>query len=85
MIPVGCVKPEDLYSLARAMHKMHAWHQRHGGDEKDKPCLRLIQGARNGKVTALVQSGGMMLKLALRDGEWIALGDALKAPSDNGD
>lgn len=80
LIPVGCVKIEYLYALARTMHRLHAWHVRHGGKNIDAPCLRLIQGARTGRVTALVQSGNMMIKLVLRDGEWISLGDALSAP-----
>jgi hypothetical protein len=82
MIPKGCVKPDDLHSLARALNRLKAFHSKHGGASKDDPCLRLIQGSRNGRITALVESGGMMLKMALKDGEWIALGDALKALDD---
>jgi hypothetical protein len=78
MLPVGCVQVEDLLSLARAMNKVQAWHKRHGGQKDDDPCLRLIQGARTGRITALVQSGSMMIKMALKDGEWMILGDALK-------
>lgn len=79
MLPVGCVKAEDLHSLARSLKKVEAWHQKHGGKKGDEPCLRLIQGARTGRVTALVQSGNMTIKLALRDGDWMILGDALSA------
>jgi hypothetical protein len=42
------------------------------------PCLRLIQGARDGRITALVQTGDITLKLRLKGDEWVVLGDALK-------
>ena len=85
LLPLGCVTSKILISLATKLTKLEYWHRQHGGDNKGAPCLRLLQGSREGRITALVQSGNMTLKLALRrragstgEDEWIVLGDALK-------
>lgn len=76
--PSGCLTAERLFNLAKTLNKLERYHRRHGGKLVDSPCLRLVQGARNGRVTALVETGDMMLKLQLKGEEWIVLGDALK-------
>jgi hypothetical protein len=79
MIPIGCITAKILHSLADKLVKLEHWQRQIGGPRKDLPCLRLLQGGRDGRITALVQSGTMTLKLALRKGEeWVVLGDALK-------
>lgn len=80
MLPIGCLNAKVLRALASKMDQLEMFHRKHGGKKHDAPCLRLVQGSREGRITALVQSGGMMLKLSLRgsESEWIVLGDALK-------
>lgn len=78
MYPSGCLTADRLFSLARTLNRMERYHKRLRGKPTDAPCIRLIQGARNGRVTALVQTGNMTLKLLLQGEDWIVLGDALK-------
>jgi hypothetical protein len=75
-LPIGCLTAARLLSLARTLNRLEVWYRQHG--KPDKPCLRLVQGARNNRITALVQVGDMTLKLQLKGEEWIVLGDALK-------
>jgi len=78
MYPSGCLTADRLFSLARTLNRLERYHKRHGGRNSDAPCIRLIQGARDGRITALVQTGNMTLKLQLKGEDWIVLGDALK-------
>lgn len=81
LLPVGCVTSKVLMALAVKLNKLEQWHRSVAG-KTEPPCLRLVQGSRDGRITALVQSGNMTLKLALKRGtgedEWVVLGDALK-------
>jgi hypothetical protein len=76
-LPIGCVTAESLLNLARTLSKLESWYRRHS-KKHELPCLRLIQGSRDGRITALVQVGEITLKLQLKSGEWVVLGDALK-------
>ncbi len=85
LIPIGCVTARVLMSLANKLRKLEYWHKHNGGAKLEPPSLRLIQCSKQGKVTALVQSGNLTLKLALRynashtgEEDWVVLGDALK-------
>lgn len=82
LLPTGCVTAKVLMALAVKLNKLEQWHRTIAGKPDGAPCLRLIQGSRDGRITALVQSGNMTLKLALKRGtgedEWVVLGDALK-------
>jgi hypothetical protein len=78
LYPVGCITADRLFSLARTLNRLERYHKRLGGKHHDMPCLRLIQGARDGRITALVQTGDITLKLRLKGDEWVVLGDALK-------
>lgn len=79
LIPNGCITAKVLHLLANKLIQMENWQRRNGGSKTDVPCLRLLQGSRDGRITALVQTGNITLKLAMKGGdEWIVLGDALK-------
>lgn len=78
MLPLDCVKAEDLHALARAFKRLESFHERLGGTVKAEPCLRSILQDRYGRITASVQSGDMLFKLVLKDGEWKELGNAIK-------
>jgi hypothetical protein len=71
-IPEGCIKAEDLHSLARALHKLQAWHHSHGGVRADSPCLRSILVDESESIVATVQSGDLTIKMVLKDGDWVA-------------
>lgn len=75
-IPVGCLTANRLLNLARTLNRLEVWYKRHGKHEV--PCIRLVQGARDGRLTALVQVGAITLKLVMKGDDWIVLGDALK-------
>jgi hypothetical protein len=76
-LPTGCVTADALLNLARMLNKLESWYRRQS-KQHEIPCLRLVQGSRNGRITALVQVGPITLKLAMKDENWIVLGDALK-------
>lgn len=76
-LPIGCVTADRLFSLARTLNKLESWYRRHTKTH-EAPCLRLVQGARDGRITALVTVGSITLKLALKGDDWVVLGDALK-------
>jgi len=85
LLPSGCVPAKVLSSLVIKMRKLDYWRKSHGEPHLDPPSLRLLQFTPEGRVTALVQSGDMNLRLALRrnasstgEDEWVVLGDALK-------
>lgn len=77
LLPGGVVTARVLITLANKLQKLEYWHKHHGGSPKEVPYVKHLQG-EGGKVTALVQSGTMTLKMALRGDDWIVLGDALK-------
>lgn len=79
LLPIGCITAKTLHLLASKLVQLENWHRRNGGPKNEIPCLRMLRGSRDGHITALVSSGGITLKLALKGGEdWIVLGDALK-------
>lgn len=78
LYPEGCIKASDLHSLAAALNRLEAWHRNHGGPRDESPCLRMLIAREAGKITAIVTSGDLTWTLALREGAWIFLGDALK-------
>lgn len=78
MIPKGCITASDLHSLAQALHRLESWHKAHGGARDEEPCLRLIRVDHDGRISALVQSGDMFVKLVLKGGTWIfIMGDTI--------
>ncbi len=84
LLPSGLVTAKVLIGLANKLSKLEYWqrhHQRSIGSV-EIPYLRLLRVSPEGRITALIQSGNLTLKLALRrstgDDEWIVLGDALK-------
>lgn len=86
LLPAGIVTAKVLMGLANKLQKLDYWQrQRHAGQHTEPPYLTLLQVSSEGRVTALVQSNGITLKLALRrkasstgEDEWVVLGDALK-------
>lgn len=76
LLPNGCITSHKLISLANQLSKMERWYRQHRVN--DVPCLRLVQGSRDGRITALVQVGSITLKLQMKGDDWIVLGDALK-------
>lgn len=78
-LPQGCLTAERLFSLARMLNKLEGWARRQGlAKGHVTPCLRLVQGSRDNRVTALVEVGDVTLKLQMKGEDWIVLGDALK-------
>lgn len=78
----GLVTAKILHSLANKLNQVEKYSRQHGNPTQ--PTLRLLQN-EGGRVIALVQTGNVNLKLALRrnaattgEEEWILLGDALK-------
>lgn len=78
LFPNGCITAKVLHSLASKLIKLEMFQRRQTGKMQGTPCLRLIQGSRNGRITALVHAAGVTLKLVLRGDDWVVLGDALK-------
>ena len=76
LLPIGCVTSDKLLSLANQLNKMEKWYRQRNIDEV--PCLRLVQGSRDNRITALVQVGKLTLKLRMKGDSWIVMGDALK-------
>ena len=77
ILPSGVLTARVLVSLANKLQKFEYWHRHHGGGPRDTPYVRNIQG-EYGKITATVQSGELVLKIALKGDDWVVLGDALK-------
>jgi len=78
MLPLGCIEAENLYTLARALKRLQAWHIDHGGQSKEKPCLRLIERSeKDNETRAIIFSANQHWKLVLRKGEWIFISEAL--------
>lgn len=77
-LPQGCLTADRLHGLAKMLNKLEGWARRQGIKSSAPPCLRLIQGSRDSRITALVEVGDTTLKLQMKNEEWIVLGDALK-------
>lgn len=78
-LPGGMLTARVLNGLAITLQKLETWHKSHNpGQSLEPPYIRLLQVSSEGRVSALVQSGDFTLKLILRRGAWVVLGDALK-------
>lgn len=64
-LPHACITPSALRSLATALDRFRAMHDKLGGAGDDEPCLTELAVDPAGRVAARVRSGHRTFILAL--------------------
>jgi hypothetical protein len=71
LLPLHCINAQALYSLARVLDRLNAFHSELNGTPPDRPCLKQLWVADEKHIHARVQSGTKTFTLELVDSEWV--------------